>query len=175
MPTAALSGEAATPASLMRICKTQGPDCNLQQQHPCSKAQPNQVDETGRGVEDLVLPAPATAKDVIKPILTPLDTSNANHGQSVPTTASHKVHLPGSLSSPAANSSLLPSPQLPSATSPISASLHKRTDSRNGGGRESKKRNTSVHASPALRPKLSPNIKPLLPEGGKEIGMFCSR
>lgn len=160
--TTAANGEAATPASLMKICKTNGQGCTLQeQQHTCSIAQPSQVNV----MEELSLPEPAKAGT--KPILTPLDTSNAHHRRTA-TVQSQKAPLHGPLNSPpAATNSLFSSPQIASATSPISASSHKRADSR-GGGRETKKRNTSVQVSPAIRPKMSPNIKPLLPESGKE-------
>lgn len=168
MSTTAANGEAATPASLMNICKTNGQGCTLQQQqqhqHTCSIAQPGQARGVGEVMEDIALPEPAKA--ATKPILTPLDTSNAHHRRTAVASSSQKAHLHGSLTSPAAANSLFSSPQVLSAASPISASSHKRADSR-GGGRETKKRNTSVQVSPAIRPKVSPNIKPLLPEGGK--------
>ena len=165
--TTAANGEAATPASLMKICKTNGKGCTLQQQHTCLVAQPGQVDGMGQVMEEIALPEPAKAGT--KPVLTPLDTSNAHRSRIATASSSQKAHLHGPLTSPpAATNSLFSSPQIPSATSPLSASTHKRADSR-GGGRETKKRNTSVQVSPAIRPKMSPNIKPLLPEGGKEI------
>lgn len=171
VPNAATNGEAATPASLMKICKPNGQGCNVQQQHTCSRKQSDHVGGMEQVMKDIVLSAPMKAG--VKPILTPLDTSNAEHTRTTTTAASHPIYLHGSHGSPAAIHSLLLSPQIPSATSPISASSHKRTDSR-GGARESKKRNTSIQVSPALRPKMSPNIKPLLPEGGKAAnGEFC--
>lgn len=167
IPTTAANGEPATPASLMKICKINGQDCSLQPQHTCSIAQPGQVNGMGQVMEEIALPEPAKAG--MKPILTPLDTSNAHHRRIATASSSQKAHLHGPLTSPpAAINSLFSSPQLLSATSPIGTSSHKRADSR-GGGRETKKRNTSVQVSPALRPKMSPNIKPSLPEGGKDM------
>lgn len=165
--TTAADGEVATPASLMKICKTNGQGCTHQeQQHTCSIAQPGQVNRAGQVMEEIALPEPAKAGT--KPVLTPLDTSNAHHRRTA-TASSQKGYLHGPLTSPpAAATSLFSSPQIPSATSPMSASSHKRADSR-GGGRETKKRNTSVQVSPAIRPKVSPNIKPLLPDSGKEM------
>lgn len=165
--TTAANGEAATPASLMKICKTNGQVCTLQQQqHTCSVAQLGQVGSAGQVMEDIALPEPAKAGT--KPILTPLDTSNAHHRRAA-TALSAKTQLHGPLTSPpAATNSLFSSPQVLNASSPMSASSHKRADSR-GGGRETKKRNTSVQVSPAIRPKMSPNIQPLLPESGKEL------
>lgn len=164
--TTAANGEAATPASLMKICKTNGQDCTLLQQHTCSVVQPGQADSAGQVMEEIQLPEPAKA--ATKPILTPLDTSNAHH-RGTATALSAKNHLHGPLTSPpTATNSLFSSPQVPNAASPMSALSHKRADSR-GGGRDTKKRNTSVQVSPAIRPKMSPNIKPLLPESGKEL------
>lgn len=170
VPTTAPGGEPATPASLMKICKTNGQDCSLQPGHACSNEKAGQVTGMGQIMEHITLPEPAKAGT--KPILTPLDTSNANHGRITTAASLQKAHLHGPLKSPAtATSSLFSSPQLLTATSPVSASSHKRADSKSGG-RETKKRNTSVQVSPALRPKMSPNIKPLLPEGGKEIWYY---
>lgn len=166
--TTTANGEAATPASLMKICKTNGQGCTLQHQHTCTIAQPGQVNEMGQVMEEVASAEPAKAGGT-KPILTPLDTSSAHHKRIATASSSQKAHLHGLHISPlAASNSLFSSPQISSATSPISASSHKRADSR-GGGREAKKRNTSVQVSPAIRPKMSPNIKPLLPEGGKDI------
>ncbi len=173
-PTTAINGEPATPASLMKICKANGHDCNLQPLQMCSKEQPGAVNGMEPVREDRALVAPAKA--AMKPILTPLDTSNAaQHGRIVTPASLHKAHLFEPMSSPAlAPNSVFSSPHIPSAVSPSSALSHKRTDSKSGG-REPKKRNTSVHVSPALRPKMSPNIKPLLPEGGKENWSGVSR
>lgn len=161
-----LTGEPATPASLMKICKPNGQCCSNQQQHTCSDKQSGPAHGMEQVLEDIALPEPA--KTGMKPILTPLDTSNANLGRTSASASLQKVNLHGPLSSPpTATNSLFPSPQITSATSPSSCLSHKRADSKSGG-RENKKRNTSVQVSPALRPKMSPNIKPLLPEGGKK-------
>jgi hypothetical protein len=48
-------------------------------------------------------------------------------------------------------------------TMPASPSMQPKSASSAKG----KKRNSSSHPSPALRPRISPSIKPLLPEGGK--------
>jgi hypothetical protein len=161
-----LTGEPATPASLMKICKPNGQCCSIPQQHPCSDKQSGEAHRMDQVMEDIALPEPA--KPSMKPILTPLDTSNANLGRTATSATVRKVTRIGPLSSPpTATTSLFPSPHIPGATSPSSCLSHKRADSRLGG-RENKKRNTSVQVSPALRPKMSPHIKPLLPEGGKE-------
>ena len=76
-------------------------------------------------------------------------------------------HGPASAPITAATSAL-PSPQLDAMGSPTGSSGGKRGDTKLRG-RDSKKRNSqgSMHVSPALRPKISPSIKPLLPEGGE--------
>lgn len=62
------------------------------------------------------------------------------------------------------------SPAFKGATSPLGVVASGRKSESKGGGRVGTKRATSssVHVSPALRPRISPSIKPLLPEGGKQ-------
>lgn len=162
------NGEPATPASLMKIRK-QARKANgmnhttssLKEQTALAEADMEQI------MEDIVLPEPAnTAR---KPALKPINTAYANTDQSTPTMGAPKTPKYGPSSAPiTANTSAFPSPQL--VASPTSAGAIKRVDSRLKS-RDLKKRNSqsSVHISPALRPKISPSIKPLLPEGGKSL------
>lgn len=157
------NGKPATPTSLMKICKqagkVNGPPSSLKEQTALAEADMEQI------MEDIELPEPANTTE--KPVLKPINTANANIDQSTPTMSGRKTPKYGPASAPiTTNTSALPSPQL--LASPASAGAIKRVDSRLKS-RDPKKRNSqsSVHVSPALRPKISPSIKPLLPEGSK--------
>lgn len=162
-----LSEEPATPASLMRIRK-QAARSAIKQRGPSSlkeQASLAQEDE-GEVMEDITLPQPAKAP---KPALAPINTAEANEDQTTPTLSGQQTPKCGTTSAPlTSTSSVFPSPQLDALKSPSGPNPSKRTGSK-GNGRESKKRtnSNSVQVSPALRPRISPSIKPLLPEGGK--------
>lgn len=159
------NGEPATPASLMKIRNEGGkvnnmslPTSSLKEQTALAEADMEQI------MEDIVLPEPASTTR--KPILKPINTANANINQSTPKMGGRKTPKYGPASAPAtANTSAFPSPGL--VTSPTNTGAIRRPDAKTKG-RDPKKRNSqsSVHVSPALRPKISPSIKPLLPEGG---------
>ena len=165
------NGEPATPASLMKIRKEAGkangvsrPTSNLKEQTALAEADMEQI------MQDIVLPEPANTTK--KPILKPINTADANSDQSKPNVGGRNTPKYGAASAPiTANSSALPSPQI--ITSPTSAGAIKRVDSKMKS-RDPKKRNSqsSVLVSPALRPKISPSIKPLLPEGGNYLFSF---
>ena len=162
------NGEPATPASLMKIRKEAGkanalnhPTSSLKEQTALAEADMEQI------MEDIVLPEPASTTR--KPTLKPINTADANLDQS--TVGGRKTPKYGPASAPiTANTSALPSPHL--VTSPTIAGAPKRVDSKLKI-RDPKKRNSqsSVHVSPALRPKISPSIKPLLPEGGNGLSL----
>ena len=162
------NGEPATPASLMKIRKQGGKvngshrqSSNLKEQTALAEADMEQI------MEDIVLPEPANTNK--KPVLRPINTANTASDQSTPTTSTRKTPRYGPASAPiTATTSAFPSPQLSAITSPIGSGSGKRSDPKLRA-RDSKKRNSqgSVHVSPALRPKISPSIKPLLPEGGE--------
>ena len=166
-PLLAMSSEPATPASLMKIRKQASKALN--RQHSSSNLREQALlaeNEMEQIMEDIVLPEPAR---IAKPDLPPIITTGVNQDdQTTPTLSARKISYFGPLSAPpTATSSVFPSPQLASSPSPGATMSSKRTDLK-PLGRGSKKRNstTSVHVSPALRPKISPSIKPLLPEGG---------
>ena len=165
-PLLAMSNEPATPTSLMKIRKQAGKapnrhhsSSNLREEATLAEADMEQI------MEDIILPEPAA---LTKPNLPPINTSSANQDdQTTPTLSARRTPYFGPISAPpTATSSVFPSPQLlPSPGDSISS---KRAEPKSTG-RGSKKRNstTSVAVSPALRPKISPSIQPLLPEGGK--------
>jgi len=116
-------------------------------------------------MDEFTLPGAATTT---KPPLTRIDTQS--DGQITPTLGSTGVKIPGFQP--------LPSPAFSRPTLDSSASQSPQIDAVNGANgssrrtpqvapRNSKKRSSSsVLASPALLPKISPSIKPLLPGGG---------
>ena len=167
-PVQDVDGEPATPASLMKIRK-QNKNVDGSNRQPSSlKAQTAAVEADMQQImEDIVLPAPANTTK--KPNLRPINTTSANTEHSTPMIATKKTPKYGPASAPVtAATSALPSPQPGSATSPGGAEASKRGEVKLKG-RDPRKRNSqsSVQVSPALRPKISPSIKPLLPEGGQ--------
>ena len=165
------NGEPATPASLMKIRKQAGKanggphqTSSLKEQTALAEADMEQI------MEDIVLPEPASTNK--KPVLRPINTTDVNIDQSTSTMSARKMPRYGPASAPiTAATSAFPSPQLGAMASPTGSGSGKRSDPKLRA-RDSKKRHSqsSVHVSPALRPKISPSIKPLLPDGGKSRG-----
>lgn len=157
-PLPVVDNQPATPASLMRIRKGNGKVAgstlreqssvlDLDEEHAAKETAQTEAAKTRRG-----------------PALTPIKTTDAQDGDSTPTIPARKNPKVNPTSAPAtATASVQPSPQF-DATSTSGGP----TDS-TGTGRTAKKRtsSSSVQVSPALRPRISPSIKPLLPEGGK--------
>ncbi|KAH5704711.1 hypothetical protein HBI44_011210 [Parastagonospora nodorum] len=143
------SATPATPASLMRI-------------HPS----PNFSDslEAPPMMEDLTLPEASLER----PALDRLDTVIYDGDQDTPRLAARKTPKLNPLSTPGAAMSR--SPMIDAASTPTSPAFSttntKKSDPK--FARNAKKRNStcSTLVSPALRPKISPSIKPLLPDGG---------
>lgn len=148
----------ATPASLMRI-------------HPS----PNFSDtmDPPAMMEDLTLPEAS----LDRPALARIDTAIHEGDQDTPRMAARKTPKMGPLSTPGASMGNRPSPMMEASTptSPaFSMTNGKKGDSK--FARTAKKRNStcSTMASPALMPKISPSIKPLLPEGANRELMMIS-
>ena len=159
-PTPSLDNAPATPASLMKIRKQAGNGTNGPHRPSSLKEQANMAEADMELImEDMALPEPAKA--TTKPSLTPINTAEANGNDNTPTLSARKTPKHGPQSAPlSATSSVFPSP----LASPRGVTPARRGELKVTG----KKRNSSssVHVSPALRPKMSPSIKPLLPEGG---------
>ncbi|KAL8948039.1 MAG: hypothetical protein Q9222_005742 [Ikaeria aurantiellina] len=153
----------ATPASLMRLRKGAGRPAGSALKEQTSLLE-SQLEQT---MEAIGLPesGKSSAK---RPALTPLRTSDANDDEATPTIAARKTPKIGPTSAPVtATSSVFPSPSLNGVTSPTGPLPNKRIDARVGGrGGKRRTNSSSVHVSPALRPRISPSIKPLLPDGG---------
>lgn len=155
----------ATPASLMKIRKGQGgkvlslsrSTSSLKEQAMLAEADMEQI------MEVIALPEPASTSK--KPTPRPIIIPGANGHRLKPQSANR---TPTAASAPVtATSSSFPSPTASALTSPNGI-----TNGRRNGDqpklkiRDPKKRSSSsTQISPALRPKISPSIKPLLPEG----------
>lgn len=142
----------ATPASLFKIS-------------PKSKStDPNNPDPVNsEQIESFELPE---SVNFSKPQLSPLDTQQPTQPSPETETTKSVFHtLPSPVfPKPLQSTSANPSPQLtPKSATPTATPNPRKTPLI--GPRSSKKRSSvsSVHVSPALRPKISPNIKPLLP------------
>lgn len=152
----------ATPASLMKLSSpsNRNPSAAGTGSHDLMDADHIENFELPDSINFSSAPKPA-------PIITTLGTLALNPLQKAPA----PVQTPGLPPPPspavakplALPSAALPSPQL----KPDSTSSLKRTPNLAPMGRHSKKRASvsSIQMSPALRPKISPSIKPLLPGG----------
>lgn len=156
-------GSPATPASLMRL--PQSPQIN----QPLSNLTMEGAGDD-QGMEGFLLPEAASSS---RPQLSRLDTQS--DGQVTPTLSSTGAKTPASAAQ------TLPSPALTRPRSTMSASQSPQIDAMNGSntmsggvrkasqasGRGAKKRaSSSVLASPALLPRISPSLKPLIPGTG---------
>ena len=174
--SAPVLGAAATPKSLLTMRPNQ--QSINGQQSPSQNARQASMD-TG-GIDDLSLPEAATKQHSHRPSLSQINTQIAldPNDDDTPRLSARKTPKLGPLSTPASGrpGSAMDSPQVgsPMTVSTPSGILNKK-DSK--GGRGSKKRgsmsaNSSKLVSPALVPRISPSIKPLLPEGSKSTVYF---
>ncbi|KAF1841341.1 uncharacterized protein K460DRAFT_293412 [Cucurbitaria berberidis CBS 394.84] len=139
----------ATPASLMRI----HPSPNFSGSH-----------EALPMLEDLTLPEAS----LDRPSLSRNNTAVHDDGVDTPCMVARKTPKLNPLSTPGATMSGRPSPMLDPTSTPTSPAFSMTNGKRDIKlARNPKKRNSvsSSMVSPALRPKISPSIKPLLPEG----------
>lgn len=143
-------GTPATPASLMRMQPS--PIFNGSLDAPPT-------------LEDLTLPEAS----LDRPGLSRIDTSIHDVDVDTPRMAARKTPKLNPLSTPGASISGRPSPMLDPMSTPTSPAFTMTNGKRDAKiARNPKKRNSvsSNLVSPALRPKISPSIKPLLPDGG---------
>lgn len=150
----------ATPASLMRLPSSKS-----------RRAGSSQPDQTATdNIESLELPESVSTKQ-----FTPIDTSLAQRDSprieptSARSTSSKPMPSP-SLRRPG-TSSATQSPQIMPGSSGPTARKTPNIAPRMGRKRSS----GSVQVSPALLPKISPNLKPLLPQGGDSAEADASR
>ncbi|KAF2160489.1 hypothetical protein M409DRAFT_70450 [Zasmidium cellare ATCC 36951] len=163
-------GKAATPKSLLSM---RGDQRGANQRH---EQQQGDVDNDQMEFEELQLPAAAADDSASRPPLPQINTQiqQSNSNDDTPRLAARKTPKLGPSSTP---SSARPSSSMASPSvmgSPMTAStpgaLLKDRKQDPKGGKPNKKRGSmsgtgSALVSPALRPRISPSIKPLLPEG----------
>jgi len=153
----------ATPASLMYIDNSQR--ANIAQRLTQS-VQPSAMSRMEPGLDDFALPPSATPGRRPRAGNASADNTPRIQARKTPklgplSTASSTMNRPGSATS---------SPLISAVTSPQSAStpfFGKDGKPRKNSKRGSISAGSNVLVSPALRPKISPSIKPLLPEGGQ--------
>ncbi|KAG8526837.1 uncharacterized protein KY384_008266 [Bacidia gigantensis] len=165
------NGEPATPASLMRIRKQAGKAGKQRQEAGRLKKQVSIAEaDMEQIIEDIILPEPAVNENK-KPALQSIDTAQANRDHGTPNGSTGLNIRSGPVSAPVtATGSSFPSPAISTITSPRAVGIGKQSDSRAKGNASKKRGNlNSEKASPALRPRISPGIKPLLPEGGCDL------
>ena len=164
------TGQAATPKSLL---STRGVQASGSAQNTKSRSS----DELREVVafEELQLPEAADQRILVD---TP---SVAQVNTNIPITTSSEISTPvsasktpklGPLSTPSSTrpASALASPSSVAASTPGTLLKNSRSDAK--AGRTNRKRGStsasgSTLVSPAIRPRISPSIKPLLPDGGK--------
>ena len=160
-PMRPISDTPATPASLMRIQKTTADSAQeiqeMKQSNSRAEAEMEQI------MEGITLPESAG----LKPILPTLDTVHLDD-QATPKMIAKRT--PASASTPV-SCTVPPSPQAGSTMPSPSGSATGRRGDVKASPRGGKKRTNTItsQASPAIRPKISPSIKPLLPEGSKSF------
>lgn len=149
-----VSNEPATPATLMKL-----------QAKPSASPTTfgkKSAEQNESQMEDLQLPEAATFTQSSAP------GTNGVDDQVTPTILAKTPRLSGQMTPRARpNSSSGPSPQIEPMMSPKDPEPNANTKS-GGPGRGGRKRQSmsSSQISPALRPKISPSIKPLIPQGG---------
>ena len=172
-PTSIVAREAATPATLMRIQKSQQNDrdptgqCNDQ-------AQVTQHDDV---MEDVVLPeaaTPTTTNIQLESNKRGTDTSARITAFSPAVSASATPSIePVSGTLDKTPTTVAPSPSVTNATtSPAIVPASKTRETKSGNSRK-RQSISSTQNSPALKPKISPNIKPMLSNDSKSLELCC--
>ncbi|KAI9850421.1 MAG: hypothetical protein M1838_005698 [Thelocarpon superellum] len=155
----------ATPASLMKLSNSSNHEADPATRSPASR--PSRAGESmaaEQAMEDLTLPEAARGSH---PQLSRVETQSTDRDLT-PTSSAKRTPTVRPLNAPPTSvpGSANQSPSIHGLSSPLSTASGKKTEGK-ASGRVGKKRNStnSVLVSPALRPKISPSIKPLLPDG----------
>ena len=145
--------EPVTPATLMKIQKGQTSS-------PRVSNQAKQIRRDSDAMEDIMLPESATSS---RPTLTPIDTSTVVvDDESTPRLSAKTPKM-------FADSTPRTSALSPAILSPNNAPNHKRGESKSGRGKATRQASTPSQISPALRPKISPSLQPLVPGTGASM------
>lgn len=159
------AGEAATPATLMNLRNqsTQAPSGHFSRNGSVIVC-----DIPEETMEDISLPEPATNVDQAA---TSASSTLSGVNEQTPRLTSKQTPVMKSMheSGHSGGMSVTPSPQIGAMGSPMGPVGLKRAESRPGGRTSKKRQNASTsQISPALRPKISPSIHPLIRGEGKE-------
>ncbi|KKK16085.1 hypothetical protein ARAM_000709 [Aspergillus rambellii] len=150
-----LTSEPATPAMLMRIQRS--PHTRVPTDPSMTPSQPAMHEPHDDIMEDVVLPEAATpSTQLFRPQINRIDTSMASISSPsiVPHADPKSAPLPGSFA---------PSPRAVPMLSPSGAVPSRKSDTPKLGPMGRKRQSlSSSHPSPSLRPKISPNIQPLV-------------
>ena len=164
-----LTGEPATPASLMRLRKQaeKAKSDNREALHLEAETKRAEM-EMERIMGDIRLPGPS-ADHGKSPLPRPINTAQASAHAVTSAVSAQGTPRNGPVSEPVtATGSAFPSPSGSAIASPNGSIAGKRSDHKSKSSDPKKRGNSnSEKASPALRPRISPSIKPLLPDGGK--------
>ena len=154
----------ATPASLMHLLSDQ-----TKQTTKRAKLVSKNASLEMQAMEDLVLPDAATTSKLSKDGSIITSTSSGTFSTTPNTLAGKSGEPLRPIAVPSASASINPAKRSPK--SPITAGTPKTSESVIKSGRSLKKRDStgSKIISPVIWPKISPSIKPLLPEGGTLI------
>jgi hypothetical protein len=158
-----LLGAAATPATLMRIQRSQ------HAQEPSDQLMGQaQLEVPDELMEDISLPEAAQPALQPRPKMNRIDTSMRNTAS--PIISANGTPLMEPRSTPAADRTpIAPSPRTIAMPSP-SGPVPKRSDpSRQSISSRKRPSVSSTHASPLLRPKISPSIQPLMRGGDSKF------
>ncbi|KAJ0413745.1 helix-loop-helix DNA-binding domain-containing protein [Aspergillus carlsbadensis] len=157
------SGEPATPAMLMRMQRS--PHTRSVSDHNLTPTQPAVTEPHDDIMEDVILPEAATpATQLFRPHVARIDTAITTGTSSPSISATATPHLD---SNPAAlsernPSSVAPSPRSGPMPSPSGPVARKSETPKLGPMSRKRQSLSSSHPSPSLRPKISPNIQPLV-------------
>ena len=162
-PMPPMSDSPATPASLMRIQKDAAELAKSKLSLSELKQQSSNAEAEMEHIMENMLAGEGTA--ATKPVLQPINTQSQVDKDATPTMSANDRRVSAAPKSAplTASKAVFPSPSV--VASPQSATAPKRSTTVN-----SRKRTSSSHVSPALRPRISPSIQPLLPEGSM---YFC--
>lgn len=158
-------GEAATPATLMRLRQSQHPNSPDRFSGQAQLSSPDYQDEV---MEDISLPEAATSTQQIRPKVARIDTAARPNTASAATSANVTPSLePQSAPVDRTQSgSIAPSPRTFAMPSP-SGPVPRKSEPPKSSFSRKRPSMSSTHASPQLRPKISPSIQPLVKGDGE--------
>ncbi|KAL4886352.1 helix-loop-helix DNA-binding domain-containing protein [Aspergillus karnatakaensis] len=150
------NNEPATPAMLMRMQRS--PHAHPTSDHNLTPTQPPVTEPHDDVMEDVILPEAATpSAQLFRPQVARIDTviPTSTSSPSISANATHHSDLqaPGSVA-PSPRTVAMPSPNGP---------VPRKSETPKIGPIRKRQSLSSAHPSPSLRPKISPNIKPLVP------------